>query len=137
MAPEKSGTPFTLILQRSSRSSRGLPWLSGGGVKQLEIFTDSSAACAWLRTMATGDSRLRVSGDGELLIRRRLEIIFSTLAEYGVDWTIAHVSSLENKADPASRVPKEWQKAVAAASATVTVARHAHEDAHQGGWKPQ
>ena len=49
------------------------------GVKQLEIMTDSASVFWWLQSLATGDQRLRVSGDGEMLIRRRLELIAATL----------------------------------------------------------
>ena len=70
------------------------------GAKQLEIVTDSSTVHHWLHSLATQEHRLRVAGDGEMLIRRRLELIRATLSEYGVRWSVSWVPSPGNKADP-------------------------------------
>ena len=99
-------------------------------VKQLEIMTDSASVYWWLQSLATGDQRLCVSGDGEMLIRLRLELITATLKEYGVEWSVHLVPSKDNKADALSRVLQTWPKADIAAIATTDSARRAHADAH-------
>ena len=71
-----------------------------------------------------------MSGNGEMLIRRRLELIAATLKEYGVEWTVSLVPSKDNKSDTLSRVPHTWTKANIAAIATLESARQAHADAH-------
>ena len=111
---------------------RGVTLAMRWGVKQLEIMTDSASVYWWLQSLATGDQRLCVSGDGEMLIRRRLELIAATLKEYGVEWSVRLVPSKENKADALSRVPQTWPKADVAAIATADSARQAHADAHAG-----
>ena len=99
-------------------------------VKQLEIMTDSASAYWWLRSLATEEQRLRVSGDGEILIHRRLELIAVTLKEYEVEWTVSLVPSEKNRTDPIPRVPKDWLKADVAALATLESAPRAHAEAH-------
>ena len=47
---------------------RGVTLAMRWGVKQLEIMTDSASVYWWLQSLATGDQRLCVSGDGEMLI---------------------------------------------------------------------
>ena len=97
-------------------------------VKNLHIITDSSTVCGWLKSLAA-DERVRVSGDGELLVRRRLELIKNLLAD--VEWTVGWVPSPHNKADPVSRVLPAWLKLDPAASA-IDIAREAHNEAHRG-----
>ena len=111
---------------------RGVTLAMRWGVKQLEIMTDSASVYWWLQSLATGDQRLCVSGDGEMLIRRWLELIAATLKEYGVEWSVHLVPSKDNKADALSRVPQTWPKADIAAIATTDSARRAHADAHAG-----
>ena len=111
---------------------KGVTLATRWGVRHLEIMTDSASVYWWLRSLSKGDQRLRVSGDGEMLIRRRLALIEATLEEYGVEWTVTLVPSEQNRADAVSRVPQTWPKADVAAIATAESARRAHEDAHAG-----
>ena len=60
---------------------KGVTLATKWGVKHLEIMTDSASVYWWLWSLATGDQRLQVSGDGEMLIRRRLALIEETLKE--------------------------------------------------------
>ena len=73
-----------------------------------------------------------MSGNGEMLIRQRLELIAATLKEYGVKWAVSLAPSKDNKADALSRVPQTWTKADIAAIATLESARRAHADTHAG-----
>ena len=111
---------------------KGVTLATRWGVKDLEIMTDSASVYWWLRSLSTGDQRLRVSGDGEMLIRRRLALIEETLKEYGVEWQVTLVPSEKNKANAVSRVPQAWAKGEVAALATAEAARRAHADAHAG-----
>ena len=122
---------------------RGVALTIKWGARKLKIITDSESVHGWLSALVTGDRRIKVSGDAEMLIRRRIEIIAKTLREYGIEWTVACVPSEENWADPLTRVPKVWlqtSKREEAVAAIVTsertaerrAAEHAHDFVHRG-----
>ena len=75
-----------------------------------------------------------------MLVRRRLEIIQETLADYRMIWRVKRVPSEENKADLLTRIPKSWLLPRATVNALVTpgttpearAAERGHDLAHRG-----
>ena len=118
---------------------RGVSLALKWGARTLTIVTDSASVHWWLEAMLTGDRRVRVKGDSEMLVRRRLEVIHETLGDYNVEWSVKRVQSGENKADVLTRVPKHWLKPQVSAavigpaiSQERRAAERAHDAAHRG-----
>ena len=118
---------------------RGIAMALKWKVRDLTIITDSASVHWWLEALVTGDNRIRVKGDSEMLVRRRLEIINETLNDYAVDWRVKRVASHENKADELTRVPKNWLRTPVAGvvvgaggSPEQRAAERAHDFVHHG-----
>ena len=92
-------------------------------MSNLEILTDNAAVFYWLESVRVGEKKVRVSGDGELLVKRRLEIIRMMLEDANVEWKVTLVESQANNADHVSRVPDHWTQMEVCAAATLEVAR--------------
>ncbi|QQP37625.1 Uncharacterized protein FKW44_017955 [Caligus rogercresseyi] len=78
------------------------------GAKQVVIKTDSATVHSWLSSARKGQKRLVVSGISEMLVKRRVALIYEVLSEYEVDWEVELVTSYKNIADSLTRVPKHW-----------------------------
>ena len=89
-----------------------LTWPSPGGVKQLELRTDSATVCRWLDDALSGRARLRTKACSEMLIRRRIGVIQQLVEEFGLEMTTTLVTSEQNPADRLTRVPKKWLREV-------------------------
>lgn len=87
------------------------------GFRDIELLTDSSTVHRWISDGLTGRSRLKTKASSEMLIRRRVDIVTSLVAEYGLQVAVRLVPSADNKADALTRVPQRWLKATAAAPA--------------------
>ena len=83
------------------------------GMKEIEIFTDSATVHQWISDGLSGKSRLKTKAAGEMLIRRRVQIVTSLAEEYALRLSVRLVPSAENKADILTRVPQRWLKAIA------------------------
>lgn len=81
-----------------------IPW----GVKTVKLMTDSRTVYHWLSDAISGKARVKTKAAGEMLIRRRLETIRSTVEEYGLQVDVSFVTSRENRADALTRVPQKW-----------------------------
>ena len=92
------------------------------GVKVIDLRTDSATVHRWIADALTGRARLRTKAHGELLIRRRVEIIKQLVEELQLSVTIGLVRSADNPADALTRVPKTWLPAAAEEPAQRVVA---------------
>ncbi|XP_043244736.1 uncharacterized protein LOC122393130 [Amphibalanus amphitrite] len=78
------------------------------GVKVIDLRTDSATVHRWISDALSGRARLRTKAHGELLIRRRIEIVRQLVDELQLSVTIGLVRSAGNPADTLTRVPKQW-----------------------------
>lgn len=76
--------------------------------KSLQINTDSATVYSWVSSMVSKDRRIKTHGLGEALVRRRLALLDSIITEYSLRVVVNLVRSENNKADPLTRVPKQW-----------------------------
>lgn len=74
----------------------------------LEIVTDSATVASWLSVAISNDERIKVRGQSEMLVKRRLSVLIDTANECGLQLSVTRVASSVNKADALTRVPKEW-----------------------------
>lgn len=79
-------------------------------LKVLVVKTDSATVLSWLRSVLEDDSRVRVSGMSEMLVKRRLSTVKELVDEYDLVVTPTYVKSCENKADALTRVNRVWLK---------------------------
>lgn len=87
---------------------RGLNLAIAWEMQVVELKTDSSTVYRWLDDALSGRARLRTKAHGEMLIRRRVDIVKQLVAEFDLQLSLTLVRSAENKADCLSRVPAEW-----------------------------
>lgn len=78
------------------------------GVKKFTLKTDSATVYGWLKSVFQKTHNVRTHALGEILIRRRLELLDELMSQEGLDITVELVKSTENKADALTRVPKKW-----------------------------
>ena len=134
----KKDTALHINVAELTAVVRGISLALKWGAKTMTIITDSASVHWWLEAMLKGEKRIRVRGDSEMLVRRRLEIIRETLEDHGVEWTVKRVLSEKNKADALTRVPQRWLKTVSAAMVGPAMtegrraAERAHDAAHRG-----
>lgn len=87
---------------------RGLSLAATWNFRAVTVLTDSASVMSWLSSTIHNVSRPRVSGLGEMLIRRRLALIIDLIDEYSMTVQVCKVASASNKADALTRVPKSW-----------------------------
>ena len=96
---------------------KGLNLALKWNLQSVEIMTDSMTVLRWLKTILDDESRVRVSGMSEMLVRRRLSVVRDLVHELGAELMVAFTPSEKNKADVLTRVPKGWMSEVMIASA--------------------
>ena len=87
---------------------RGLNLAVAWGVTDIDLRTDSATVHRWVDDALSGRARLRTKAAGEMLIRRRVDLIRQLADELGLNIAVTLVRSEENLADALTRVPKEW-----------------------------
>lgn len=87
---------------------RGINLAVAWGISVIDLRTDSATVHRWIDDALSGRARLRTKAHGEMLIRRRIDIIRQLVGELELTLTVALVRSEENRADALTRVPKEW-----------------------------
>ena len=92
---------------------RGVNLAIAWGMRVVELKTDSATVHRWVNDALSGRTRLRTKAHGEMLIRRRVDIIKQLAAEFELHLTVSLVRSADNKADCLSRVPAEWLRGTA------------------------
>ena len=78
------------------------------GIKDIDLRTDSATVSKWISDALDGRSRLRTKAHGEMLIRRRIEVIRELVSEFHLRVAVTLIRSEANLADALTRVPKEW-----------------------------
>ena len=86
--------------------NRALTW----GVTKIRLLTDSRTVYHWISDALSGRARLKTKASSEMLIRRRVALLTSLMAEYKLDIRVEFVASSCNLADSLTRVPREWLK---------------------------
>ena len=106
------------------------------GFSTFELCVDSASVLAWLRSIVIGDKKIRTRGLGELLVRRRLQLL-SDVIKNGT--STLHQSSSNPLRTRLRRVPKAPGHSVAAAGAAVSSEealteriKEVHDKAHFG-----
>lgn len=77
-------------------------------LREIELMTDSKTVFRWVSDLLTDKARLQTKAAGEMLVRRRLDIVKSLMEEYQLKLSVQLVHSEENKADRLTRVPRGW-----------------------------
>ncbi|XP_043200350.1 uncharacterized protein LOC122369575 [Amphibalanus amphitrite] len=78
------------------------------GITIIDLCTDSATVHKWIDDALTGRSHLRTKAHGEMLIRRRIDVIRQLVEEFNLRLTVVLVKSADNLANALTRVPKEW-----------------------------
>ena len=87
---------------------RGINLALAWDMKTIELKTDSATVHRWVSDALSGRARLRTKAHGEMLIRRRVDVIRQLVAELGVTLSVSLVRSSQNRSDTLTRVPSEW-----------------------------
>lgn len=77
-------------------------------LKNVAVVTDSATVFGWVRSTLEDTRRPKVTGLGEMIVRRRLGLLRQMVDEYGLMVTIELVPSERNCADSLTRVPQKW-----------------------------
>ena len=73
----------------------------------MHLMTDSAAVHRWVEDALTGRARLRTKAQGEMLIRRRIDLIRQLKEEMKMSISVQLVPSAQNRADKMTRVPSD------------------------------
>lgn len=92
------------------------------GMRCVELRTDSSTVHRWIGDALSGRARLRTKAHGEMIIRRRIDMVKQLVDEFGIELTVVLVPSAHNRADRLTRVPAEWVRSDSCASEPVVAA---------------
>ena len=87
---------------------RGINLAIAWGMRRIELKTDSSTVHRWVSDALSGRARLRTKAHGEMLVRRRVDLIKQLVTELDISLTVSLVRSAQNRADILTRVPSEW-----------------------------
>ena len=87
---------------------RGVNLAIAWGMRTIELRTDSATVYRWIDDALSGRARLRTKAHGEMLIRRRVDVIRQLVTELELVLSVTLVRSAENHADALTRVPEEW-----------------------------
>jgi len=106
----------------------------------IELMVDSATVAGWLRSVFDHTHNVHSKSMGELLIRRRLQVLEEMVKFMEAPITVTLVPSHKNKADELTRVPRNWlKKEMTSACAHVmdpdclkNYIREIHEKAHFG-----
>lgn len=109
----------------------GIRW----GLKEMELVTDSATVAGWVGSVIRDAKRPKVSGLGEMLVKRRLGMLSELISGYGLALSISLVPSSLNKADVLTRVPKRWLKGVVSRQEEVVCAGVSESETRDGDMK--
>ena len=101
---------------------RGINLAIAWHMRVIELRTDSAAVHRWVDDALSGRARLRTKAHGEMLIRRRVDVIRQLVSELELSLTVSLVRSAENHADVVSRVPRDWVRDDSSAAAVGNIA---------------
>lgn len=101
--------------------ARGINLAIAWGFKIFTLAVDSLTVVNWMSNVIDKRSRVKTKSAAEMLVKRRLGVISDTITEYGLTVSVRFVSTIENKADRMTRVPKKWLEYREISSGTVEV----------------
>ncbi|XP_045101302.1 uncharacterized protein LOC123498201 [Portunus trituberculatus] len=84
---------------------RGVNLAIAWGMRTIDLRTDSATVYRWIDDALSGRARLRTKAHGEMLIRRRVDVIRQLVTELELVMSVTLVRSSENRADALTRVP--------------------------------
>ena len=87
---------------------RGVNLCLRWGVRRFTVKTDSATVFGWLKSVFERTHRVKTHALGEMLVRRRLELLSELAAQECLEVIVERVASVFNKADALTRVPKKW-----------------------------
>ncbi len=58
------------------------------GLSELKLMTDSATVFCWVNSLLTNDKKIKTHGLGEMLVRRRLELLSALVDECGLQLKI-------------------------------------------------
>ena len=87
---------------------RGINLAINWKMRCFTVMTDSITVYRWLLSVFTRSHNVRTRALGELLIRRRLDVLRELKVQENLEVQVQLVKSEENKADSLTRVPKNW-----------------------------
>ena len=116
---------------------KGLNLAIKWGLKDISLMIDSSTVVGWVNLTLTDERRVKTKGAEEILIKRRLGVLRSLVAELGLAIRVNLVSSSKNKADVMTRVVRRWLDRKAGeelpmGTAAVVDIRRGHNQHHMG-----
>ncbi|XP_043199882.1 uncharacterized protein LOC122369303 [Amphibalanus amphitrite] len=91
-------------------------------MRVIDLRTDSVTVHRWINDALSGRTRLRTKAHGEMLIRRRVDMIRQLVDELELSLSVTLVRSAANRADELTRVPKDWVRDESSPAATETMA---------------
>ena len=103
------------------------------GLKVVEVVTDSATVYGWVSSVIRDTRRLKVSGLGEMLVRRRLAMLAELIEAYSLSLVVNQVPSAHNLADELTRVPKRWLTGAHTTKAAPVVAAGLPQPAQDSG----
>ena len=107
LRPESKATAHINMAELDAALS-GINMAVAWGITNIDLRTDSATVRKWIDDALSGRSRLRTKAHGEMLIRRRIDVIRQLVEEFNLTMTVGLVKSADNPADALTRVPKEW-----------------------------
>ncbi|XP_043226567.1 uncharacterized protein LOC122383837 [Amphibalanus amphitrite] len=87
---------------------RGINLAIAWEMRRLDLRTDSATVHRWISDALSGRSRLKTKAHGEMIIRRRIDMVKQLVDEFGIDLSVTLVPTAHNRADCLTRVPVEW-----------------------------
>lgn len=87
---------------------RGITLCLRWGIRQFTVRTDSATVFGWLKAVFERTHKVRTHALGEMLIRRRLEMLSELATQERLEVAVEQVASADNKSDQLTRVPKKW-----------------------------
>ncbi|XP_043232536.1 uncharacterized protein LOC122386889 [Amphibalanus amphitrite] len=87
---------------------RGINVAVAWDMRVIDLRTDSVTVHRWINDALSGRTRLRTKAHGEMLIRRRVDMIRQLVDELELSLSVTLVRSAANRADELTRVPKDW-----------------------------
>lgn len=77
-------------------------------LQEIRMVTDSATVHGWVTSVICDTKRPKVKGMNEMIVKRRLGVIYQLCEEYKLNLSIQLVRSASNKADALTRVPQKW-----------------------------
>ena len=102
------------------------------GFHKFTLNCDSATVVGWLKRVWNRTGNVHTRALGELLVRRRLDLLRQVAEQEGLEITVQQVSSTANKADALTRVLRHWTGPTVPVGVTLADIRKLHTRHHLG-----